>query len=285
MYLGKAIRLGRLFNDGSGRLLAITLDHAIARGVLPGLVDVESAVASVAAGQPDAITLQKGIAARVFSSDYAADGISLIVKATSYSPYHPTLDTPTATVEEALRLGADAISVGMLVGERNQAQQLTHLSSVAREAEALGLPLAAHIYPRGEALKGELKSVENVQYAVRAGAEVGVDVIKTEYTGSAESFAEVVRAASPAKVVLAGGSPGGELRDYFQMTADALAAGAAGFTYGRFVWQHPRPDRVVEALRLMVHQDGSVDEALQHVAAGSQGPTGERAPVGGGERR
>ena len=285
MYLGKAIRLGRLFNDGSGRLLAITLDHAIARGVLPGLVDVESAVASVAAGQPDAITLQKGIAARVFSPDYAAEGISLIVKATSYSPFHPTFDTPTATVEEALRLGADAISVGMLVGERNQAQQLTHLSSVAREAEASGLPLAAHIYPRGEALKGELKSVENVQYAVRAGAEVGVDVIKTEYTGSAESFAEVVRAASPAKVVLAGGSPGGELRDYFRMTADALAAGAAGFTYGRFVWQHPRPDRVVEALRLMVHQDKNVDDAIQHVATGSRDPAAERMPVGGRERR
>ena len=284
MYLGKAIRLGRLFNDGSGRLLAITLDHAIARGVLPGLVDVESAVASVAAGQPDAITLQKGIAARVFSPDYAADGISLIVKATSYSPYHPTLDTPTATVEEALRLGAEAISVGMLVGEPNQAQQLTHLSSVAREAEALGLPLAAHIYPRGEGLKGDLKSAENVQYAVRAGAEVGVDVIKTEYTGSTETFAEVVLAASPAKVVLAGGSPGGELRDYFQMTADALAAGAAGFTYGRFVWQHPRPDLVVEALRLMVHQDKNVDDALQHVATGSRDPA-ERMPVGGRERR
>ena len=129
-------------------------------------------------------------------------------------------------------------------------------------------------------MKGESRSVENVQYAVRAGAEVGVDVIKTEYTGSAETFA-----ASPAKVVLAGGSPGGELRDYFQMTADALAAGAAGFTYGRFVWQHPRPDQVVEALCLMVHQDGSVDEALQHVDAASQDPEAGRAPVGGRERR
>jgi DhnA family fructose-bisphosphate aldolase class Ia len=127
--------------------------------------------------------------------------------------------------------------------------------------------------------------VQNVQYAVRAGAEVGVDVIKTEYTGSAETFAEVVSAASPARVVLAGGSPGGELRDYFRMTADALAAGAAGFTYGRFVWQHPRPDRVVEALRLMVHEDGSVDEALQHVDATSQDPEAESAPVGGRERR
>jgi DhnA family fructose-bisphosphate aldolase class Ia len=285
MYLGKAIRLGRLFNGESDRLLAITLDHAIARGVLPGLVDVESAVASVAAGRPDAITLQKGIAARVFSPAYAAAGISLIVKATSYSPFHPTLDTPTATVEEAVRLGADAISIGMLVGGADQAQQLTHLSSVAREAEALGLPLAAHIYPRGEGLKGERKSVENVQYAVRAGAEVGVDVVKTEYTGSAESFAEVVQAARPARVVLAGGSPGGELRDYLQMTADALAAGAAGFTYGRFVWQHPRPDRVVEALRLMVHQDKSVDDALQHVASRAKNMAAESAPAAGRESR
>jgi class I fructose-bisphosphate aldolase len=169
------------------------------------------------------------------------------------------------------------------VGGAEQAQQLTHLSSVAREAEALGLPLAAHIYPRGEGLKGGRRSVENVQYAVRAGAEVGVDIVKTEYTGSAESFAEVVQAAYPAKVVLAGGSPGGELRDYLQMTADALAAGAAGFTYGRFVWQHPQPDRVVEALRLMVHQDRSLDEALQHVATGSQYPAAEHAPVAGRE--
>ena len=114
---------------------------------------------------------------------------------------------------------------------------------------------------------------------------MGVDVVKTEYTGSAESFAEVVQAAYPAKVVLAGGSPGGELRDYLQMTADALTAGAAGFTYGRFVWQHPRPDRVVEALSLMVHQDKSVDDALQHVATGSRNPAAERASVAGRESR
>jgi DhnA family fructose-bisphosphate aldolase class Ia len=112
---------------------------------------------------------------------------------------------------------------------------------------------------------------------------VGVDIVKTEYTGSAEGFAEVVRAAYPAKVVLAGGSPGGDLRDYLQMTADAMAAGAAGFTYGRFVWQHPRPDRVVEALRLMVHQDKSVDEALQHIATGFQDKAAERTPVAGRE--
>lgn len=268
MYLGKRIRLGRLFNNDSGRMLAITLDHAIARGVLPGMVNVGSALSAVASGRPDAITLQKGIASRVFSPDYAAAGISLILKSTSYSPFHRTFDTPTATVDEALRLGADAISVGLLVGGEDQAEQLTHLASVAEQAEVAGLPLAAHIYPRGDRLEGDRLSVENVQYAVRVGAEVGVDVIKTEYTGSTESFAKVVEAAYPARVVLAGGSPGGELRDYLQMTSDALAAGGSGFTYGRFVWQHPDPGRVVEALGLMVHQDAGIEEAEEHIAVG-----------------
>lgn len=268
MHLGKTIRLQRLFDRESGRLLAITLDHAIARGVLSGLVDIESALASVVAGRPDAVTLQKGIASRIFAP-YAATDTSLIVKATSYSPFHRTLDAPTATVAEAVRLGADAISVGMLVGGENQAVQLSHLAAVAEEAEDAGMPLAAHIYPRGDLLEGERTSVENVQYAVRVGAEVGVDVVKTEYTGSAETFAEVVRAAYPAKVVLAGGSPGKGIRDYFEMTRDALSAGAAGFTYGRFVWQHSQPGRVVEALRMMVHEDKGIDEALEHVASGS----------------
>lgn len=284
MQLGKQIRLSRLFNKDSGRLLAITLDHAIARGVLPGLVDVRSAVKAVAKGCPDAITLQKGIASRVFAPEYTTNEVSLILKATSYAPFHPTFDTPTATVEEALRLGADAISVGMLVGGPNQAAQLTHLSSVAREAEAAGLPLAAHIYPRGEDLEGDRKSVKNMQYAVRAGAEVGVDIVKTEYTGSVEGFAEVVQAAYPAKVVLAGGAPGGELRDYFQMTGDVLSAGAAGITYGRFVWQHERPDLIVEALALMMHQDKTVDEALEYVASGLRSSGPEYPSVTGEDR-
>ena len=79
IYLAKAIRLGRLFNRESCRLLPITLDHAIARRVLPRLVNVESAVRSVVAGRPDAITLQKGIASRVFSPNYAVNDSSLIV--------------------------------------------------------------------------------------------------------------------------------------------------------------------------------------------------------------
>lgn len=270
MELGKQIRLRRLLGT-SGRLVGITMDHPIARGVLPGLENIEATLAAIASGRPDSITLQKGIAARSFAP-YAGD-ISLILKATSYSPYHRTLDVPTAAVDEAVRLGADAVSVGVLVGSGLQGSQITHLGAVSREAEAAGMPLVAHIYPRGEDLEGDRLSAENVSYAVRVGAELGVDLVKTEWPGSAEAFEKVVEAGAPARVALAGGNPGRGIRDYFQMTYDALSVGGAGVTYGRFVWGHENPARVVEALRLLIHENASVGDAVAHVESAAAGNT------------
>lgn len=87
MFLGKEIRLKRLLNKKSGRLLAITMDHPITRGVLPGIGQIHTVMEQVVAGQPDAITMHKGIIEKVFPP-YAASDISVIMKATSYSiPY------------------------------------------------------------------------------------------------------------------------------------------------------------------------------------------------------
>lgn len=267
MFLGKKTRLRRLLGP-SGRLLGITMDHPIARGVLPGIEDVGSALDAVATGRPDSVTLQKGIAERLLV-DHAGE-ISLILKSTSYSPYHPTFDTPTATVEEAVRLGADAISVGVLVGGERQAEQVAHLGRISRDAERAGMPLVAHIYPRGELLEGDRPSVENVAYAVRVGAELGVDLIKTEWPGSAEAFQEVVEAGAPSRVALAGGAPGSDLVSYFQMTADMLSVGGAGVTYGRFVWGHRDPGAVVRALRMLIHEDATVKQALEAMQTAEQ---------------
>ena len=85
MFLGKKIRLNRLLNPKTGRLMAVMVDHPITRGVLPGLVDIRTTMRKVVAGQPDAITMQKGIAEKVFAQ-HVADGvgrISLILKSTA----------------------------------------------------------------------------------------------------------------------------------------------------------------------------------------------------------
>ena len=271
MFLGKEIRLKRLLGP-SGRLLAITMDHPITRGNLPGLIDVRGTMKKVVDGGPDAITMQKGIAERVFPP--YAGRTALIMKATAYQVnYHPTFDTPLADVEEAVRLGADAISVGCIVGGPDQAQQLTQLARIAKEAGSAGMPLVAHIYPKGSMIKDQ-HDATNVAYAVRCGAEIGVDIIKTLWTGSAESFRGVVEAC-PSMVALAGGEMGETLKDYLEMTRVALDVGLGGVTYGRFVWQHENPAAVIKALHALIHEDASVTDALKvyerHAAQAKQG--------------
>lgn len=259
MTLGKEVRLNRLLDPESRRFVGITVDHAMARGVLPGLVNIRETVAKVVAGAPNAITMHKGIAEKVFSP--YAGRISLILKATTFAPYHPNFDTPVAEVEEAIRLGADAISVGVIVGGPEQAEQLSHLARISREAEALGLPVVTHIYPRGSQVKNP-KDADAVAYAARAGAELGADIIKTSWTGSIDSFAKVV-AACPARVVIAGGSPGNDLQSYLRMTWEGIQAGMAGVTYGRFVWSDPDPAAVISALKAIVHGNATVEEAME----------------------
>ncbi|HCS35248.1 MAG TPA: fructose-bisphosphate aldolase [Sphaerochaeta sp.] len=259
MSVGKEIRMARLLNEKSGRLLAITMDHPITRGVLPGLENIREVMRLVCAGKPDAITIQKGIARNWFQP-YAGK-VALIMKSTSYSiPYHPYYDTPVADVEEAVTLGADAISVGMIVGGPEQAAQLTQLGKISKEADRAGMPLVAHIYPKGSMIK-DSSDADRIAYAVRAGAELGVDIIKTIWSGSAESFQRVIESC-PAKVCLAGGAAGNELVDYLKMTREALDIGLAGVTFGRSVWGDAYPTAVVLALKALIHDDMSVEDAL-----------------------
>lgn len=279
MFLGKEIRLRRLLNRKSGRLLAITMDHPITRGVLPGLVNIRGTMAKVVAGRPDAITIHKGIAEKVFPP-YAGE-VAMILKSTAYSTaFHPHYDAPVADVEEAVRFGADAISVGMIVGGPEQADQLTHLGQISKEAAMAGMPLIAHIYPKGSLVKNPADP-ELIAWAVRVGAELGVDIIKTNWTGSAESFMKVIEAC-PSRVALAGGEAGKNLEDYLRMTRDALDIGLAGVTYGRFVWQHENPAAVIRAIAALMHDNASVQEALEVYEEAAAGTIAEAATAGQG---
>jgi class I fructose-bisphosphate aldolase len=270
MSVGKKVRMRRLLGP-SGRLLAITMDHPITRGLLPGLEDIHGTMKKIVAGGPDAITLHKGIAQNVFAP-YAGE-TALILKISAYNTtYHPHYDAPVADVEEAVRLGADAVSVGCIVGGPEQVEQLTFLGRMSKEAQSMGMPLVAHIYPKGSMIK-DPHDAKAVAYAARVGAELGVDIIKTLWTGSAESFRSVVEGC-PAMVALAGGEMGETLEDYLRMTREALDVGLGGVTYGRFVWQHQHPSSVIKALHALIHKNASVADSLMvydaDVAAGAR---------------
>ena len=263
-YLGKEVRLNRLMPEGDGLYLGLTVDHAMARGVLPGLDTIDDTLAKMVAGGPNAITMHKGIAERCFGK-YAGK-VSLVFKCTTFAPYHPDADVVVGDVEEGIRMGADAVSVGCIVGGDNQAEQVHTLSVFSKIANDAGMPLVTHIYPRGNLIPPEERNTwQNVLYATRIAAELGVDLIKTNYTGDPDSFAKVVQ-GTPTRVLVAGGENGGSIRDYLQMTRDVIDAGGKGVTYGRFVFNYRNPTAIVKTLGAIIHRGFSVKEALEYLA-------------------
>ena len=122
--LGKAVRLARLQNPKSGRILTVAVDHAPSYGILPGIEDLRLVVDQVAAASPDAMVMMKGAAERCFTP--YAGRVALIIKCSMISPYHPELDILVSQVEDALRLGADAVAMALTVGSADQAQLLAN---------------------------------------------------------------------------------------------------------------------------------------------------------------
>jgi DhnA family fructose-bisphosphate aldolase class Ia len=259
--LGKQIRLERLKNPASGRILTVAVDHAPSYGVLAGLEDMQAVVDRLAPAGPDALLMMKGTARRCFPP-YAGQ-VALILKSSTLSPYHPQHDVWVSAVDDAVCLGADAIAMALTVGSPFQPALLANLSALVEQAEQVGMPVIVHAYPNGEQVPpDEVFTPQRVGYASRLAMELGVDVVKTFYTGSAESFARVVEMAAPALVVAAGGPRLETDRDVLEMAHGVVQAGAAGITFGRNVWQSRDPAALVGALKAVVHQGASPQAAF-----------------------
>jgi DhnA family fructose-bisphosphate aldolase class Ia len=259
--LGKTVRLQRLRNAVSGRILTVALDHAPSYGLLKGLEDIRRVVEQVTRAGPDAVMLMKGPAERCFEP--YAGRIALILKCSTLSPFHAEHDVWVNSVEDAVRLGADAIAMAVTIGSTQQAQMLSNLATLVREAERAAMPVIAHAYPNGALVPpAERYSLERVTYAARLAMELGVDIVKTFYTGSSETFAEVVDRTAPALVVAAGGPRLETEAQALQMAYDVVQARAAGITFGRNIWQSATICQMIHALKLVVHGNRSVDDAL-----------------------
>jgi len=221
---------------------------------------MRSTISNLLEAKVDAFVIHKGIARTVNTGN--AGLIVHVSASTRHSP-DPNRKVRVCSVLEALRLGADAVSVHMNMGAPSDAEMLTKLGDVADECHAYGLPLLAMMYPRGPSIQSEHEKTV-VAHAARLGAELGADIVKTNYTGDPESFKEVV-ASCPVPLIIAGGPKAKTDRDIFQMVYDANAAGCAGVSIGRNVFQHKDPRNMARALVAIVHEGARVDEALRLV--------------------
>jgi DhnA family fructose-bisphosphate aldolase class Ia len=250
-------RLNRIFRP-DGRTLIVAMEHAAIFGPGKGTERPGETINKVVAGGADAIMASFGIV-RHFVSELAPVGLIL------RSDGAPTILGPEEPapvwfgVEEALRLGADALCISAFPGHHTEQQSLNNLATISRQAHQWGLALQAEMVPGGMGADPRTRTLQAVKLAARLGCELGADWVKVPYV---EGFQQVT-ASCYKPVVILGGTKRGSILEVFQEVKSALDAGAAGITMGRNIFESDDPRTITAALAAMIHRDAPVEEAME----------------------
>ncbi len=255
---GKQLRLRRLFSKG--RAVIVPMDHPVYFGPLPGIADPIELVRDVAATPADGILLTLATLDRVAPVIGSLGTIARLDGTHTRLGSHLIEIDRIQSVEHAVACGADAAVLNIYVGADNERDLLRKLGETAEECERWGLPLIGEMIPIGalaghygkKAEIGEEELADQIALAARVGAEVGADIIKTNYTGSPASFRRVIEGAS-VPVIVAGGPCGKSVADLLRTVGACMEAGAAGICMGRNVWGRANRRDVLAGLCRIVH--------------------------------
>ncbi|MGB3186973.1 MAG: 2-amino-3,7-dideoxy-D-threo-hept-6-ulosonate synthase [Ornithinimicrobium sp.] len=249
----RAIRLRRLYHHGPHGLLVTPLDHTLACGPVTRLGwTLDDLVAALAAGGSDAIVLHKG-AVRQVAPEHLAD-VSLIVHLNGSTASAPDPDAKVmlTSVEEAIRVGADAVSLHVNLGAASETQQIQGLATVAEACDRWNLPLLAMVYPRGPAVEDPLDP-DLLLRAVTIAADLGADLVKTAAPRQVETVRDLAQRC-PVPLLLAGGAPRTEERELVADVRRALAGGVGGLAMGRTLFHADDPRHTTATVADLIHQ-------------------------------
>ena len=279
---GKKARLHRILHQyglRNGTALFLPYDQGLEHGPRdffenPASGDPRYIIKLAVEGGFNGVAIQIGTAEKFFW-DYAGE-VPLLLKLNGRTEIPPA-DAPrsplNANVEDAVRLGADAVGYTLYVGSEQQEADFEAFAQVRRDAHRFGLPLVVWSYPRGSSVdaKGGKNSFFAVDYAARTASELGADVVKVNFPdakatqgvpkqyagqfGEQDAVNAVVRSAGRTPVLLSGGEKGGDA-EVFEKARMAMEAGALGLIFGRNVWQreHDESLRFVAKLRELLEK-------------------------------
>ncbi len=276
---GKKARLHRLlYQNGpaNGTLLLLPIDQGLEHGPRdffpnPPSADAEFQLRIAEAGGYSGIAMQIGLAEKYFA-DYAGR-VPLVLKLNGKTEI-PSDEAPisplNAGVDDAVRLGADAVGYTLYVGSERQDEDFLQFSEVRREAERYGMPVIVWSYPRGKAVeaKGGKDGFYAIDYASRVAQELGADVVKLNvpkldaekaklapkpYSGltvdQGEALRQIVQSAGRTLVIFAGGEKG-TADEVVEKAGAVMEAGATGLIFGRNIWQRPYDEAVAVSQRI-----------------------------------
>ena len=262
--VGKAMRLKRVI-DNSGVSVICALDHGMTSPTfLEPLADIRTRTEEAVAGGANVIMMSKGMIRLAEPAFSPTTSLALLLSASG----NPEGDRPEivqiADVEEALVLGADAVVLFTALGGDTEPAMIEALAGVGRECALLGMPFIAEAeFPTTYASVEELAAQYGFDYLrrdVRLRAELGADIVKTNWPGDEGQFGKLVGATNDVPVVLAGGSrlEDAELLRRMEL---AMAAGAIGCSVGRNIFMHRSPEAITRALSRVIRERWTAEKA------------------------
>ncbi|WP_297467209.1 class I fructose-bisphosphate aldolase [Thermococcus sp.] len=265
-------RLKRFFRR-DGRALIFAMDHGFEHGPTDfeehwKHVNPRVIIRKVVRAGIDGVMMLPGIAR--IAGDEVKPNVGLMIKLTSKTNLRPKeeqlLQSQLAFVEDAVKLGADAIAATVYWGSPAEDVMMRQFAEIASYTHDLGFPVVQFAYPRGPYINekyGKKEDYRVVMYGARAAAESGADMIKTYWTGSRETFAKVVDAAAGVPVLLSGGAKTENPVDFLKLVWEVIEAGGAGAVVGRNIFQRENPEPFIKALLRVVHRNEDPEEAAK----------------------
>ena len=260
---GKKIRIERIIDRNSGNAVIVPMDHGISIGPVSGLIDMRKTVNDVVEGGATAVLMHKGMVPQGHRTSGHDVGLILHMSASTDLGINSNNKVLVATVEDGLKLGADAVSIHINVGAETEPRMLEDFGKVSSQCMEWGMPLVAMAYPRGPSIKNSYDE-KAIAHSVRVAAELGADLVKCSYTGDIDSFSRVVEGCM-VPVIIAGGPKMDSDMDILNMVHDSLEAGGHGVSIGRNVFQHKDVRGMMSAISDIVLHGATVKEAAEHL--------------------
>lgn len=259
-------RLSRLVRKGSGQSLIVAFDRGLGCDASDGGSDPALVARNAVAGGADGLLVSPGLTSAVRSELAFRGAPALLVRLDFmlYGALQPpgTADLATeeyrvvATPTEAAELGADAVVMFLVLGNRDDsvtADNVRAVAEAATEARRIGLPLIVETVLWGSRIEDQ-SDLDSLIYLNRLAAELGADAVKTQHPGDAESMRKIVKHC-PVPLFALGGPRVDSDSELVDVSRSALQGGAIGLVYGRNIWQAQDPISTTLALSNLVDEE------------------------------
>jgi putative autoinducer-2 (AI-2) aldolase len=253
--IGIQSRMNRIISPKDSRVVMLAIDHPYFQGPTTGLRNMSKTIKTLLPYCDCLMTTRGAVRSNMAVEDVGSKPIMLRATGGNSVLNEDLSDEKlTVTIKEAIRMDAAGLAISVYIGSANQQQTIMNLTEMINQADEYGIPVLA-VTAVGKNMARDLRYLA---FASRICQDAGARIIKTYYC---EDFSKLVEAVSPAAVVVAGGrhtSP----PDSLQMVYDSIQAGAAGVDFGRNIFQDENPLGMIKAIRSVVHDNRTVNEAL-----------------------